>query len=73
VRRAVRQIDEGQYAATFNGDPAIYRYWDATKCVDWEPESSLQFARFLAEQKVPAQTRAEKLAPCAAVCASRRR
>lgn len=26
----VRWIDQGQYSFTFTGDPAIYRYWDAT-------------------------------------------
>jgi hypothetical protein len=28
-------IDEGQYQFTFDGDPSIYRYWDATRCVEF--------------------------------------
>ena len=31
----VMMIDEGQYDLQFNGDDAIYRYWDATACVEF--------------------------------------
>lgn len=31
----VRWIDEGQYEFKFNGHPALYRYWNATKCVEF--------------------------------------
>jgi Fic/DOC family len=30
---SVLAIDECRFDLTFNGDPAIYRYWDATECV----------------------------------------
>lgn len=31
----VRWIDEGQYDFKFTGHPSIYRYWDATVCVEF--------------------------------------
>lgn len=31
----VRWIDEGQYAFSLKGDATIYRYWDATSCVEF--------------------------------------
>ncbi len=34
-RWSVRWIDEGQYDMKFNGDPAMYRYWDATACTEF--------------------------------------
>lgn len=34
-RWSVRWIDEGVYDMRFNGHPAIYRYWDATMCVEF--------------------------------------
>ena len=34
-RVQVLWIDEGQYAFTFQADDAIYRYWDATECVEF--------------------------------------
>ena len=34
-RWSVRWIDEGQYDVKFNGDPAMYRYWDATACAEF--------------------------------------
>jgi len=34
-RWSVRWIDEDDYDMRFNGHPAIYRYWDATSCVEF--------------------------------------
>lgn len=34
-RWRVRWIDEGQYDFTFTGHPAMYRYWNATSCVEF--------------------------------------
>lgn len=31
----VRMLDQGKYAFDFEGSPAIYRYWDATHCVEF--------------------------------------
>lgn len=31
----LRYIDEGQYDFAFNGAPAVYRFWDATPCVEF--------------------------------------
>ena len=31
----VRWIDEGRYDFEFTGHPSIYRYWDATGCVEF--------------------------------------
>jgi hypothetical protein len=45
-RWSVRWIDEGEYDMRFNGDPAIYRYWDATQCVEFGyrmAEQALEF------------------------------
>jgi len=45
-RWSVRWIDEGLYDLRFNGHPAIYRYWDATKCVEFGyrmAEQALEF------------------------------
>jgi hypothetical protein len=45
-RWSVRWIDEGEYAMRFNGDPAMYRYWDATQCVEFGyrmAEQALEF------------------------------
>lgn len=50
-RWAVRQLDEGRYEARFNADPAIYRYWDATKCAE--------FGYQMAEQALDIELRRE--------------
>jgi hypothetical protein len=45
-RWSVRWIDEGEYDMRFNGDPAIYRFWDASKCVEFGyrmAEQALEF------------------------------
>jgi hypothetical protein len=45
-RWSVRWIDEGIYDMRFNGDQAIYRYWDATHCVEFGyrmAEQALEF------------------------------
>jgi len=45
-RWSVRWIDEGTYDMRFNGNPAIYRYWDATHCVEFGyrmAEQALEF------------------------------
>ena len=45
-RWSVLWIDEGIYDMRFNGDPAIYRYWDATHCVEFGyrmAEQALEF------------------------------
>jgi hypothetical protein len=34
-RWSVKWIDEGQYDLEFEGSPALYRYWDATPCVEF--------------------------------------
>lgn len=34
-RWSVRWIDEGEYELIFHGTAAIYRYWDATPCVEF--------------------------------------
>ena len=31
----VRWIDEGEYEFSFNGNPAVYRFWNATGCVEF--------------------------------------
>ena len=48
---SVRWIDEGQYDFSFRGDAAIYRYWDATPCVE--------FAYRMAEQALEVELRQE--------------
>lgn len=48
---SVRWIDEGQYEFTFNGHPAVYRYWDATSCVE--------FGYRMAEQALEIELRQE--------------
>lgn len=48
---SVRWIDEGQYEFTFNGHPALYRYWDATSCVE--------FGYRMAEQALEVELRRE--------------
>ncbi len=50
-RWAVRWIDEGQYEMTFEGHPALYRYWDAT--------DSVAFGYRMAEQALEGELRAE--------------
>ncbi len=50
-RWAVRQLDDGRYEARFNGDPAIYRFWDATKCAE--------FGYRMAEQALDIELRRE--------------
>ena len=45
-RWSVRWIDEGIYDMRFNGHPSIYRYWDATDCVEFGyrmAEQALEF------------------------------
>jgi len=45
-RWSVRWIDEGIYDVRFNGHPSIYRYWDATSCVEFGyrmAEQALEF------------------------------
>lgn len=39
---SVRWIDEGIYDFKFNGSGALYRYWDATQCVEFGYEMSEQ-------------------------------
>ena len=51
TRWSVRWIDEGQYEFTFRGTPAIYRYWDATACVE--------FGYRMAEQALEIELRQE--------------
>jgi hypothetical protein len=48
---SVRWIDEGQYEFSFHGTPAIYRYWDATPCVE--------FGYRMAEQALEIELRRE--------------
>lgn len=50
-RWSVRWIDEGQFEFTFRGTPAIYRYWDATQCVE--------FGYRMAEQALEIELRQE--------------
>jgi hypothetical protein len=50
-RWGVRWIDEGQYDFTFHGTSAIYRYWDATPCVE--------FGYRMAEQALEIELRQE--------------
>lgn len=50
-RWQVRWIDEGQYDLQFEGSPSIYRYWDATKCVE--------FGYRMAEQALEVELRQE--------------
>jgi hypothetical protein len=50
-RWGVRWIDEGQYDFTFQGTPAIYRYWDATP--------SVEFGYRMAEQALEIELRQE--------------
>lgn len=47
----VRWIDEGVYDFTFKGDASIYRYWDATRCVE--------FGYRMAEQALEVELRQE--------------
>jgi hypothetical protein len=51
ARWSVRWIDEGQYDMTFNSDATIYRYWDATQCVE--------FGYQMAEQALEVELRQE--------------
>lgn len=39
---SVRWIDEGIYDFKFNGNSSLYRYWDATQCVEFGYEMSEQ-------------------------------
>jgi Fic/DOC family len=41
-RWLVRWIDEDKYEFTFQADAALYRYWDATKCVEFGLEMAQQ-------------------------------
>ena len=41
-RWSVRWIDEGRYDFSFNADASIYRYWDATRCVEFGYEMAEQ-------------------------------
>lgn len=50
-RWSVRWIDEGDYDMRFNGNPAIYRYWNATSCVE--------FGFRMAEQALEVDLRSE--------------
>lgn len=50
-RWSVKWIDEGKYDLTFNGDPSIYRYWNATQCVE--------FGYRMAEQALEVELRQE--------------
>jgi hypothetical protein len=50
-RWSVKWIDEGKYDFSFNGDPSIYRYWDATHCVE--------FGYRMAEQALEVELRQE--------------
>lgn len=50
-RWSVKWIDEGKYDFTFNGDPSIYRYWDATRCAE--------FGYRMAEQALEVELRQE--------------
>ncbi|SHM53052.1 Fic/DOC family protein [Rhizobacter sp. OV335] len=47
----VRWIDEGQYDLQFRGDDSLYRYWDATACVE--------FGYRMAEQALEVELRQE--------------
>lgn len=47
----VRWIDEDQYDLRFNGSTSIYKYWDATKCVE--------FGYQMAEQALEVELRNE--------------
>jgi hypothetical protein len=42
----VRWIDEGKYDMRFEGDPAIYRYWEATRCVEFGYRMAQQALEF---------------------------
>jgi hypothetical protein len=50
-RWSVRWIDEGDYDMRFNGDAAIYKYWNATSCVE--------FGYRMAEQALEVDLRSE--------------
>jgi hypothetical protein len=50
-RWSVKWIDEGRYDLQFNGDASIYRYWDATPCVE--------FGYRMAEQALEVELRQE--------------
>lgn len=50
-RWSVRWIDEGDYDMRFNGHPAIYKYWNATSCVE--------FGFRMAEQALEVDLRSE--------------
>jgi hypothetical protein len=43
---SVGWIDEGVYDMRFNGHPAIYRYWDATHCVEFGYRMAQQALEF---------------------------
>jgi hypothetical protein len=43
---SVGWIDEGIYDMRFNGHPAIYRYWDATHCVEFGYRMAQQALEF---------------------------
>ncbi len=51
ARWSVKWIDEGRYDLSFNSDPSIYRYWDATHCVE--------FGYRMAEQALEVELRQE--------------
>jgi hypothetical protein len=42
----VRWIDEGNYDMRFEGDPTIYRYWEATHCVEFGYRMAQQALEF---------------------------
>jgi hypothetical protein len=50
-RWSVRWIDEGRYELDFESDASIYRYWDATHCVE--------FGYRMAEQALEVELRQE--------------
>jgi Fic/DOC family len=45
-RWLVRWIDEGNYDMRFEGDPTIYRYWEATHCVEFGYRMAQQALEF---------------------------
>lgn len=49
---AVQWIDVGQYSFTFQGDNAVYRYWDATPCVAF----TMEMARLALEVELQTET-----------------
>lgn len=48
----VQWIDFGQYGFTFQGDSAVYRYWDATPCVAF----TMEMARLALEVELQKET-----------------